>query len=188
MIPIKIDESKFSEGVKSMLLYAHKRLQLQNEKQLPSQTQKTNDSKTNITVSLVSASVQSCVINDRKRKRRRRTSKRRKDRNSSDKEKNRIVISNVRKQNKAYFIFPKVVTTRVAPSKDVIHGFNSMKKKSYSPKTTISNQSTNSSPRLVIANHLYLNRGPKLRWDPKSCAYVNTNLKGPFFKWVPKSN
>ena len=53
VIPAKIDESKFSEGVKSMLLYAHKRLQLRKEKQLASQTQKTNDSKTNITVSLV---------------------------------------------------------------------------------------------------------------------------------------
>ena len=33
VIPAKIDESKFSEGVKSMLLYAHKRLQLQKENQ-----------------------------------------------------------------------------------------------------------------------------------------------------------
>ena len=131
-------------------------MQLQKEKQLVLQTQKTNDSKTNILVSPVPESVHPCIVNDRKRKRRRRTSKRRKDRNSSDKEKNKNVIS---KQNKASFIFPKVVTTRVPPSKDVvISSFNSMKKRPYSPKSTISNQSTDSSPRLVIANHLYLNR------------------------------
>ena len=99
------------------------------------------------------------------------------------------MISNVSKKNKAPFVFPKMVATRVTPSKDVvITGFNEMKKKSYSPKTTISNQSTASSPCLIIANHLYLNKGPKLSWDPKSCAYVNTNLKGPIFKWVPKIN
>ena len=132
----------------------------------------------------MSESVQSCIVNDRKRKRRRQRSNRRKDRHSSDKEKSRCV----RKQNKASFVSPKVVTTRVTtPKDDVISSFNSMKKKSYSPKTTISNQSTDSSPRLIIANHLYMNRGPKLCWDPKSCAYVNTNLKGPIFKWVPKS-
>ena len=165
MIPAKIDESKFSEGVKSMLLYAHERLKLQKEKQLGSQTQKTIDSKTNTIVSPVSESVQSCIVNDQQRKRRRRRSKRRKNRNSSDKKKRRNVISNVRKLNKTSFVFPKVVTDRVAPSTDVVNSsFNSMKRKSYSLKATISNKSTASSPRLIIANHLYLNRGPKLSW------------------------
>ena len=64
MIPAPIDESKFSEGVKSMLLYAHYRLQLQKEKQLVSQTQKNKDSDTNINVSPVSESVQSDTLND----------------------------------------------------------------------------------------------------------------------------
>ena len=50
MIPASIDESKISEGIKSMLLYAHKRLQLQKQKQLVSQTQKNKDSETNINV------------------------------------------------------------------------------------------------------------------------------------------
>jgi hypothetical protein len=82
-----------------------------------------------------------------------------------------------------------MVANRVAPSTEVVVSIsNEMKKKSYSPKTTMSNKSFVSSPRLIIANHLYLNRGPKLSWDPKSCAYVNTNIKGPIFKWVPKSN
>jgi hypothetical protein len=82
-----------------------------------------------------------------------------------------------------------VLTNRVTPSKNVtVSKSNEMKKKSFTPKTTISTQSITSSPRLIIANHLYLNRGPKLSWDPKSCAFVNTNLKGPIFKWVPKKN
>ena len=99
------------------------------------------------------------------------------------------MISNVRKLNKTSFVFPKVVTDRVAPSTDIVNSnFNSMKRKSSSLKATISNKSSASSPRLIIANDLYLNRGPKLSWDPKSCAFVNTNLKGPIFKWVPKSN
>ena len=116
-----------SEGVKSMLLYAHERLKLQKEKQLGSP---------------VSESVQSCIVNDLQRKRRRRRSKRRKNRNSSDKKKRRNVISNVRKLNKTSFVFPKVVTDRVAPSTDVVNsGFNSIKSKSYSPKATISNKS-----------------------------------------------
>ena len=81
-----------------------------------------------------------------------------------------------------------MVANRVAPSKHVVVSIsNEMKKKYYSPKTTLSNQSFVSSPRLIIANHLYLNRGPKLSWDPKSYAFVNTNLKGPIFKWVPKN-
>jgi prefoldin subunit 5 len=189
VIPAKIDESKFSEGVKSMLLYVHQRLKFQREKQLDSQTQKTSDSKINTIVSPVSESVQSGLVNDQWRKRRTRRLKSRKNRESSDKEKCRNVVSNVRKLNKTSFVFPKVVTDRVAPSTDVVNsGFNSIKSKSYSPKATISNKSTASSPRLIIANHLYLNRGPKLSWDPKSCAFVNTNLKGPIFKWVPKTN
>ena len=82
-----------------------------------------------------------------------------------------------------------MVTYSVAPSPNVVNtSFNSMKRNSYSPKATISHKSSASSPRLIIANHLYLNRGPKLSWDPKSCAFVNTNLKGPIFKWVPKNN
>ena len=161
VIPAKIDESKFSEGVKSMLFYVHQRLKLQIEKQLDSQTQKTIDSTTNIIVSPVSESVQSCLVNDQWRKRRRRKSKRRKTRNSSDKEKSRNVDTNVRKLNKTSFVFPKVMTDRVAPSTAVVNsGFNSMKRKSHSPKATISHKSTASSPRLIIANHLYLNRGP----------------------------
>jgi hypothetical protein len=185
VIPAKIDESKFSKGVKSMLLYAHQRLKLQREKQLELHTQKTIDSKTNITVSPVSESVQSGLVNDQQRKGRRRRSKRRKNRNSSDKEGSK----NVRKQNKSSFVLPKVLTNRVTPSKNVIVSkSNEMKKKSFTPKTTISTQSITSSPRLIIANHLYLNRGPKLSWDPKSCTFMNTNLKGPIFKWVPKKN
>ena len=82
-----------------------------------------------------------------------------------------------------------MVANRVAPSTEVfVSIFNEMKKKSYYLKTTMSNQSFVSSPRLIIANHLYLNRVPKLSWDPKSCAYVYTNVIGPIFKWVAKDN
>ena len=74
-----------------------------------------------------------------------------------------------------------MVVGRVAPSKDnVLSVPNAIK------KATISEQFLASSPRLVISNHLYMSKGPKLSCDPKSCAYLNANIKGPIFKWVPK--
>ena len=116
-----------------------------------SQTQKTKDFDTNINVSPVSESVQSCIVNDQKRKRRRKRSKRRKDRNSSGQEKNSTVISNLSKKNKAHFKFLKMVASRVAPSRDnLVSVSNKIKKKSHSPKTAISEQSPSSSPRLII--------------------------------------
>ena len=75
-----------------------------------------------------------------------------------------------------HIIFPKMVANRVVPSIEVVSISNEMKKKSYSPNTTMSNKSFVSSPRLIIANHLYLNRGPKLSWNTKSYAYLNTNV------------
>ena len=113
-----------------MLLYAHKRLKLQQEKQSVSQTQKNKDSDTNINVSPISESVQSGTLNDQKRKRRRKRSKRRMSSNSSGQEKNNIVISKLSKKNKAHFIFPKMVANRVAPSTEVVVSIsNEMKKK-----------------------------------------------------------
>ena len=82
-----------------------------------------------------------------------------------------------------------MVASRVATSKDnVLSVSNEIKKKSYSLKATISDKFLASSPRLIISNHFYLNKGPKLIWDPKSCAYLNANIKGPIFKWVLKHN
>ena len=80
-----------------------------------------------------------------------------------------------------------MVASRVASSRDnVVSVSNEIKKKPHSPKTTIYEQFSSSSPRLIITNHLYMSKGPKLSWNPKSFAYLNTNIKGPIFKWVPK--
>ena len=173
--------------MKSMLQYADARLKLQKETELVSQVQKNKDTETNIVVSPVLESNHSGTVDDQNRKRRRKRPKRRSSGHSSVKEKNSSIFIKSSKLNKSSFTFPKMVANRVAPSKDSVLSYSNEIKKTFRfPKATISEQFISSSPRLIISNHLYLSKGPKLGWDSKSGAYLNSNIKGPIFKWVPK--